>query len=664
MAHRIIATFLVVAWVIAAAAAPLLNPPAVRAATTLAAGTFDSDCSYTGDGSGTANGAYLASNLDRTGICTLSTVNGRLPASGSFPVTEGQYTLTMDARKTAAGTWALTAHHVLAAGGENTATVLAGGSTWLSQYSTFMVAAGTTGVYFTPNTTLHVGSFIWQTEGDPPPSPTPTPAPSATPTPTPAPSATPTPTPTATPQADCTDDPVYGPPAPGEEVLPICDDEARHAAATDDELGDAKQRCFTVGGGQTTADGRVVVSCRTLNPSEDIWAGDAVSASGGCSEPSDPLCQDPRQSWYVGEVVDGGPMVVSGVTRPAAYSSQTWCVPGNESCPNGGGPWDDYYTFWGSGSSGMDPNYSPYRHRARVSIVASIVNGDGQKDYFCSPWAAHRDTTAALGSDAFDDRDAWRCNFPAGVTGAVFLSTQVFTWTSRFDPGHPNPVMTRQPYQARYFYAVLEDRGEFTDAHDWVGCTSAVVTYSCGLGISDMWQDDAYEAPFTPSGGFSGTPGPIDGTPAGTACPVTGEVKESCIEYESCDGLDVGCYITNAGFYIRNVLVDLFVPGEGLAKALEDFMETASEVVPFGWVAQVFDFLGAMLTAANLEGVGLTWDFVIMGATVAFNPVPVAAALGDYRFVLTALVWLALAWAMFRAIGAALGMGRGAEVET
>lgn len=106
------------------------------------------------------------------------------------------------------------------------------------------------------------------------------------------------------------------------------------------------------------------------------------------------------------------------------------------------------------------------------------------------------------------------------------------------------------------------------------------------------------------------------------------------------------------------ILEDLFVPTE-VGTAWDDFLDLFASKVPMVWVTEVLDFLNGMLTAGNLQGAAIPTSMTLLGAPVSLDFSAVFSPLTPYRFVLVGLVYIAGAWAIFRAVGRAMGMSGG-----
>lgn len=108
------------------------------------------------------------------------------------------------------------------------------------------------------------------------------------------------------------------------------------------------------------------------------------------------------------------------------------------------------------------------------------------------------------------------------------------------------------------------------------------------------------------------------------------------------------------GTTLTDVLEFLFVPTTATGEAFEDFLASADDRAPVGWIVEVVSYLNGMLTAGNLAGPGLALSFPIMGATVSYDPAPITEAFAPYRPVGVAVVYLTLAMAAWRSIGRGL----------
>jgi len=120
--------------------------------------------------------------------------------------------------------------------------------------------------------------------------------------------------------------------------------------------------------------------------------------------------------------------------------------------------------------------------------------------------------------------------------------------------------------------------------------------------------------------------------------------------------LAIGAVVQAVVRRIEQSLSDLFTP-TAIGDDWDAFMALVQSKAPFGWVIEVMGFLEGMLTTSNLSGPAVPATMSIMGASVAVDLSPVFGPLASYRFVFAGLVYIAGAWAIFRAVGRAMGMG-------
>jgi len=120
--------------------------------------------------------------------------------------------------------------------------------------------------------------------------------------------------------------------------------------------------------------------------------------------------------------------------------------------------------------------------------------------------------------------------------------------------------------------------------------------------------------------------------------------------------LAIGALVQAIMVRIENTLTALFVPTE-IGDDWEAFRILVQGKAPIGWIVEVVGFLEDVLTAGNLSGPAVPATINVMGATVSVDLSSVFTPLSSYRFVFAGLVYIAGAWAIFRAVGRALGMG-------
>lgn len=479
------------------------------------------------------------------------------------------------------------------------------------------------------------------------------------PDPTPTPTPSPSPSPGGGGETECVDEPIYGPPAPGEDPPPICDNANRRAATSDDlQWEDPAYRCAAVAGRREEArvddSGRDVVSCEAPEGQTQNWNDvDVGSWTGGTYG---------ARTSYIGEMINGGPMVVSGHTRPAADDLQTWCIPGVPDCDHvssiGAGYGDVYASF--------DPNYPPSRKVARGVLIATVITSSGQRDFVCTNQDAG--DLVFRGSAAMLYTDEWTCPFPTGLTGFVFIRSLVEAMDTRFYPVEPNPEREFQHYIMHLNYAVLTVRGYFTPGDElqgWPSCTDASPGEGCRPTVPGTWADDSYQAPTDDSDVDDNPIGP--GPDDGVAGPISGEHGKPFLGYQNCvpgqDFLAVGewvawagCHIYNGLILVINSIIDLLFPGQGIAEAFESFLATAETRVPFGWFAQVADTIEASAGA----GADVLGSFTL---TVGTASVSIGGAIADalaavspYRGLIFAGVAMVMVLGCLRWIMAAVGV--------
>jgi hypothetical protein len=107
---------------------------------------------------------------------------------------------------------------------------------------------------------------------------------------------------------------------------------------------------------------------------------------------------------------------------------------------------------------------------------------------------------------------------------------------------------------------------------------------------------------------------------------------------------------------IGGLLEELFIPTT-VGDDWDDFQALFGTKVPFAWASEAVSFLQGMLTSGNLAGGSFPVSFSLMGAPVAVDVSAVFSPLAPFRGIFAGLVYIAGGWAIFRAVGRALGYG-------
>lgn len=290
---------------------------------------------------------------------------------------------------------------------------------------------------------------------------------------------------------------------------------------------------------------------------------------------------------------------------------------------------------------------------------------DGQPIMF-SPTALNSgDRTGWRGwsSSAGDIATQWHASFGREITGWLLVRGKILDDHAEADcddGGAGNPNCGTGLYNN---YVALPDKGKLGltpwDQCEQPGCVPDFLAGYTGLSGAfprDLPDESAEEGRERCEGSTACSAGPE------TGCPLTGDETKPCSSPAYCDGLDpfpyMGCVMGNIPLLLGNYIIDLFLPGEGLEDALTAFSEEIGGRVPIVWVAELVGFLTGTMTSGNLAGADFGSSFSVFGATVSLPLGDAAAAFADWRWLLAGLVWVALAWGLFRAVGSALGMSR------
>lgn len=653
-------------WFAVVAAAPFwLSVPASTSASTLVAESlFTTDCTYNSGTVFSSSGVWSGTFNGRAS-CRVTTQYA--PALGAtIPASAGtDYLFSVVGRGYSAS--ANLSVQFLTPGGSGVASLISthavgtfASSSWVTDSVTLTAPAGTGQIRFqfpSYSTTAFVfDSFaVYAEDAPPPPDPTPTPEP--TPTPTPAPSVD------DYWEADCVDERIYGPPPPGYEHPPLCDSSARQAAAVDTEYpSDPNSRCSNtnpVTDNRAVASGDVVISC-----SELVSGWDSMLDSYHASDTYG------AASWYLGRVENSGTLQLVGYTRPSDYDYQTWCVPSSTYTWNDP-PCGALAHYWGVQPSGLGKNYPPSRKVARGAVLASIITGTGQTDVYCT--AANAGGLASYGTAAFFRADVWTCPLPDGLTGDVFVRGLVEQMDTRIHSPEPNDELDVQHYSMSLVYGVLSERGHWVEDYgiplqtEWAECKDASIGQGCTPTVPGTWADDVYDTPAAPGSTDDGGPPTTDQNTYG---PISGEAGKPFVGYATCtpgqDFLAVGewvawagCHIYNGTMTLLNGIIDLLIPGEGLAQAFDEFIAETGELVPFGWYGEIAE--QTELAMASGATTLPPWEVeFIMGHAFDFAaPLQVMAdGAAPYRGLLAASVVLSISLGTLYFIVGSLGGGK------
>lgn len=661
--HRLTAAVriaLVLAFIFSAAAMPLAFPAPVDASHTVYSSTFDTDPEPAVLMPGTWNSSTLRMDV---GSSDRASQTFAIPAGATVDVTVtcqrtaagGSVYLQVNSSPESTGTGASSTQHTSECSYSSAVTRTVT-HTAPSTYDWVWFALTNTSASMVDNVTITVTSTHDGTGG-----PTPTPVPSGTPEPT----AEPTPAPTESPGFE---EPAYGTGG------------ARWAAIDDEYNTWMASRCasgMSLGTKHKDELGNVVVSCQSWG--DDIEQVEQKSENGqnGVTLAS---------TWFAGEVRGADVIHVAGNTRPLHGADQTWCAPSdaNSDCEtnddslgshrNLTGPWGTVPSLY------EDANLSDWRTRARVGMTAFVMNNEGKivAEDICNAWPVHANKTILRGGIEFHARDGWLCDLPEASDGFLFFRARVFGEQGRQDSPYPNPDLTDQRYGWWVGYSVLYQGGRFVDRQDgegWLVCTDDDWTegpiYPCMPDIPGWVEPDTTELPKTPDGSqVDGEPEPAypDGyqNPGDTACPVTGEAKPGCIPMPSCvapDGVEpwewtahVACTVSGVPIFLLNVLVDLFMPGEAMARALDTLGDLFSERAPFGWFMDLWDGINAALTADPSQ-IAIA-ELCIAGACIGVSPYDFTAGVQPYRGLIFAGVAFVLLIGCLHTIMGAVGHAR------
>lgn len=158
--------------------------------------------------------------------------------------------------------------------------------------------------------------------------------------------------------------------------------------------------------------------------------------------------------------------------------------------------------------------------------------------------------------------------------------------------------------------------------------------------------------------------------------PLTGQCKDGINPYYAGNAcsfpgltLDLGEYaawigcliqnviiaIANVGTYLANAVLDLFIPGPATLGAVNAFVTTIGDTFPFSVVGDVLTSLdGAGGSAGGLPAIPVPG-----GGTVSFPTAEIASAVGPYRGVMAAGVYLIVSLGTLRWLLAAVGISKG-----
>lgn len=160
-------------------------------------------------------------------------------------------------------------------------------------------------------------------------------------------------------------------------------------------------------------------------------------------------------------------------------------------------------------------------------------------------------------------------------------------------------------------------------------------------------------------------PGPLSGeckqgvgyqTPGACASPWPSLNPLDYFAWLGCILSNIPVWVANALAWIANMILDLFIPGEGLGPMLDEFFAGVRERAPFGWVEQATDAVSAGLTASAIT---VDTSFNLAGFTVNVPLYDAASSLAPYRGVVLAFFLFAVVLAILRSLRGAMGVGGG-----